>query len=117
MVSQHAQLCGVPGLATPGQHAERVMVELLGQHVADRGQVLARHARVRAAAVHVKVRGRAGEQRRAALGEDLLDLLRHLPGQQLGPEQRLAGQPVEHPPPLGGGQRQHRDPDLVRSRP
>ena len=55
-----------PAAAPPGQHGERVAVELLGQHVADRGQVLARHLPVRAAAPHVQIAGRTREQRRAA---------------------------------------------------
>jgi len=67
--------------------------------------------------VHVQVSGRAREQGRAALGEHLLDLARHLAGEQLGPEQRLAGQAVLHAPPLRGGQRQDPDPDLVRAHP
>src|SRR4030095_224555 len=70
---------------------------------ADRGQVLARHLPVRAAAVHVQVSRRAREQGRAALGEHLLDLARHLTGEQLGPEQRLAGQAVLPPPPRSRG--------------
>src|ERR1700691_3716612 len=107
----------VPAPAAPGQQAERVAVELLGQHVADRGKVLARHLPVRAAAVHVQVAGGAREQRRAAVREHLLDLVRHLAGQQLGPEQRLAGQPVKYPPPLRGGQRQHPDADVVGTNP
>jgi len=67
--------------------------------------------------VHVQVGGRPREQRRAALGEHLLDLARHLAREQLGPEQRLAGQAVLYPPPLGGGERQHPDPDLVGPHP
>ena len=107
----------VPGLTAPGQHGERVPVELLGQHVADRRQVLARHAPVRAAAVHVQVGGGPGEQRRAALGEHVLDLVRHLARQQLGPEQRLTGQPFLDPPPLRLGQREHPEADVVGPRP
>ena len=53
----------LPAAAAPGQDAERVHVERLGQHVADRGQVLARHLPVRAGAGHLQVpaeRGNSG---------------------------------------------------------
>ena len=106
-----------PGRATPGQHRERVVVELLGQHVADRGQVLAGHAPVGAGAVHLQVarrtagtagcrtrrtrpRSRAASRRPAAW-----------PGTAPG-----APSFSVHRPPLRGGQRQHADPDLVRAR-
>src|ERR1700733_9971113 len=103
-------------LAAPGEHRERVGVERLGQHVADGGQVLAGDAPVRAIAAHRQVARRLGEQRRTAGGEDLLDLRGHLPGEQPGAEQRLAGQPRLHVPPLRGRQRPYRDRHQVRRR-
>ena len=45
----------VTALAAPGQHRERVVVERLRQHVADRRHVLARESPVRAVAVHRQV--------------------------------------------------------------
>ena len=45
------------------------------------------------------------EQRQPDFLEDLLDVLRHLAGQQLGREQRLAGQRLDQLRPLGVGKR------------
>src|SRR5262249_7655523 len=53
------------------------------------------------------------EQRQAGVLEDGFDVLRHLAGQQLGHEQRLAGQRREQFLPLGGGQLLDADTDPV----
>src|ERR1039457_887128 len=107
----------LPAPAAPGQHGERVVVERLREHVTDRGEVLAGHAPVRARAGHFKITRGTREQRGAAVREYVLDLRGHLPGQQLGPEQGLSAERVGDPAPLGRGEREHADADLVRCRP
>src|ERR1700682_5267006 len=70
--------------AAPRQDGERVVVEGLGEQVERGGKVLARDGVIGAGAVQRQLPGGGGEQRQAEQGEDVLDVVGHLAGQQFG---------------------------------
>ena len=78
--------------------------------------MLAGEAPVWTRAVHVQA-APAGEERQAALAEDILDLRRHLPGEQLGAVEGLRSQCSGEPVPLIRVVGRDSDLDLVRSVP
>ena len=84
------------------QDPERVGVERLREQVAGGGQVLARHRTVRARAVQLQVPVALREQRRAGRREHVLQVRRHLPGQQPGAVDGLLGQRRLAPSPRPG---------------
>jgi hypothetical protein len=104
----------VPGQPAQGEDQERVAVELLAEQVVDGRDVLARVGRVGARAPGGQVPPPGGEQRQAGLPEDLLDVLRHLAGQQLGREQGLAREGPHQRVPVGRREPLDLDGDLVR---
>ena len=89
----------------------------LGQQVAGRRQVLARHGGVRASAAHRQLRQPRREQPRSGGCQHLLQLRRHLPRQQLRAAAAPArpGPPRPWPTPLR--ERRQPDPHRVRRRP
>src|SRR5262249_26093602 len=92
---------------------KRIAIELLSDQVIYRSDVLARVRPIRARTVGLQVTKLFGKERKPNLSEDLLDLLRHLAGQQLGGEDSFPIQCLRQSLPVGGGNRLHLDLDVI----
>jgi hypothetical protein len=97
----------------PAQQRERVDVELLGRQVRDGREVLAGHGPVGARAVHRQLRRALREQRQPDAGEDVLEVVGDLAGEQRRRVPGVGGQGVEHRLPRLVGEGPQPDPRAV----
>ena len=90
----------------PGQQQPGVLIQPLGEHIQHRGDVLAGHGVVRAAAAHLQIAPAAREQRHPHRRKRLLQIAGHLAIEQLGGPAQAGGHRLLQRLPLrpaGGG--------------
>ena len=100
--------------AAQAEEEERILVELLAEKVAGGDDVLADGDLVRAVALEAQVVGLRREERGAGLGEDLVDVARHLAGEEAGGEVGAARERGGDAFPCLVGERREADGHAVR---